>query len=165
MNQRMQYSVDEANKNLTNIVKLIDDIQKKVEESQSSTQELLRKLDDATRQKACIEANIADLNRQKEVVEAQQQKFEADKLAEFPSANRSCVAAMSITDPFWYEAQLLIREAKSKSSYGEPETKFDVRLDEDTRLHNLEVKHKYAVKCRTVLGNEVVVVIEGKIIW
>jgi hypothetical protein len=55
--------------------------------------------------------------------------------------------------------------AENKPSYGDPLLKFNVVFDHDTRVHNLEGRQHYAVKCKTVLGNDVVIEFTGNLIW
>jgi hypothetical protein len=87
------------------------------------------------------------------------------KKEEQPKAERSCALARDIVDPDWYNPQLKLRGAENKPSYGDPVLEFNVVFDHDTRVHNLEGRHHYAVKCKTVLGNDVVIVIKGNLIW
>ncbi len=111
---------------------------------------------------------LEDIRIQQEEMNAERKRKEASKLAEGESAARSVFAATDAIPEGWFSPQLARTGAEKLSSYGDPGTKFDVRFDERTKIFlTKEVKgvKTYAVRCQTVLGNDVVVLFEGNIIW
>jgi len=134
-------------------------------EAQQKCQEIEGMIQKTKSKKEKYDSIVVERRSAEKEIARQRQEKEDKKLAESERATRSCVLAKGIDNPFWYDAQLIRRGGEGLPSYGDDTTKFDVVFDEHTRLHNLEGKQRYAVKCKTVLGNDVVVVFVGELIW
>jgi hypothetical protein len=160
-----KFSVKEAQDASNASAELIKELEVSLKEAQEKCQKLSQQLKDTMCQKDKFDKMVIERQRAEEAIALQRQKEEEKKSAEKEGAKRSCVLAKDIANPFWYDAQLNYTSARGLSSYGDDNTKFDVVFDEHTRVHNLEGSKRYAVKCKTVHGNDVVVVFVGNLIW
>jgi len=146
----------------------IEALENERKELKEALDDLQRRLEENSRLQRKEEQALKYAEKQLAKMDAKRQEEEADKLAESESASRSVLAATDIPALDWFKPQLLITYANQLSSYASHETKFNVRFDHRTKIYRIKndkgVK-TYAVWCKTVLGNDVVVLYQGEIIW
>jgi hypothetical protein len=158
----------EAQKRETKLANKLEEIRKALARNQKEHDFLQRDLEETKHLQQKEMQELEDIRkRQAEMLAAQQEK-EAAKLTEGESAARSVSAATDAIPKGWFSIQPACMGANKLPSYGDPGTLFDVRFDEGTKIFlmkEVEGVKTYAVRCRTVLGNDVVVLFKGNIIW
>jgi hypothetical protein len=129
---------------------------------------LLRGLEETIRLQRMEEINLEDIEKRQAAMDAEREKKEIAKLAEKAKTARSVSEATVAIPEGWFSPKLAYTGAEKVPSYGDPGTKFDVRFDEGTKVFLMKedpAVKTYAVRCRTVLGNDVVVLFRENIIW
>ena len=115
-----------------------------------------------------VQRKLVNIENQQAEMNAQHARHQDAKLAENEKTERSVVDATAAIREGWFSPELEYRGADQLPSFGDPDTKFNVRFDQRTKVF-LYKKDKgvktYAVRCQTVLGNDVVVLFEGNLIW
>ena len=158
----------EAHKRATELANKLEELRKALAGNQKEHDVLQRDLEETIRLQKIEEKELEDIEKQQAAMDAERKKKEIAKRTENEKTASSVVAATAAITEGWFSPQLAYRGAEKLPSYGDPGTIFDVRIDEGTKVflmkEDLGVK-TYAVRCRTVLGNDVVVIFEGNLIW